>query len=54
VLLGLVVGRAVHRGAARVELHVEIVAAALECREALLDRRPFRIALSHRKSVLAR
>jgi hypothetical protein len=35
-------------------LGVEIVATAFECGEALLDCRAFRVALSHRKSVLAR
>ena len=47
VLLGLVVRRAVDGGATRVELHVEIVATAFECRETLLDGRSFRVALSH-------
>jgi hypothetical protein len=47
VLLGLVVRRPVDGAATRVELHVEIVATAFECREALLDGRSFRVALSH-------
>jgi hypothetical protein len=54
VLLGFVVRRAVDGGATRVELGVEILATAFECGEALLDCRAFRVALSHRKSVLAR
>jgi hypothetical protein len=47
MLLGLVVRRPVDGAATRVELHVEIVATAFECREALLDGRSFRVALSH-------
>jgi hypothetical protein len=52
VLFGLDLGGAIDSGAARVELHVEIVTAALECGEALLDGRAFRVSLPHQRSVL--
>jgi hypothetical protein len=47
VLLGLAVGRTVDGCAAGIELQVEIVTAAFERGEALLDSRPFRVALPH-------
>jgi hypothetical protein len=47
VLLGLDLRGAVDSGAAGVELQVEIVTAALEGGEALLDRRAFRVSLPH-------
>jgi hypothetical protein len=52
VLFRLDLGGSIDSGAARVELHVEVVTAALVGGEALLDGRAFRVTLPHQVSVL--